>query len=205
MEIFVFILRLFLACVCGVLIGFERMHRAKEAGMRTHCLVACGSALMVIVSKYGFLEGDTSRIAAQIVSGIGFLGAGMIFVHKKSIKGLTTAAGIWTTAGVGMAAGAGMYALCIVTTLIVVSILKITEHHKKIHEQTLIIDGVTEENFSAKVHEKLEGMDISVEDLCVSSKSGKRRYEFIISIPKDISIESITALFEYDCVIRVNY
>ncbi len=120
--------RLLVASGCGILIGYERKNRLKEAGMRTHLIVALGAALMMLVSKYGFfdlagyndfLRVDASRIASQIVSGVGFLGAGMIFVRNRSVTGLTTAAGIWTTAGIGMAIGAGMYAVGIFCTVVV--------------------------------------------------------------------------------------
>ena len=124
-------LRVVAAGICGAMIGLERLNRSKSAGIRTHCIVAIGAALMMVISKYGFSDtaagefgmrgADGARIAAQVVSGIGFLGAGMIFVHKSSITGLTTAAGIWATAGIGMAIGAGMYALGAVATLIVVA------------------------------------------------------------------------------------
>lgn len=106
------LLRIVLASIFGALIGFERRNREKSAGMRTHSIVALGACLMMIVSKYGFKDipdYDASRVAAQIVSGIGFLGAGVIFVRNNSVSGLTTAAGLWTTAGIGMAVGAGSY------------------------------------------------------------------------------------------------
>ncbi|RKN78187.1 MgtC/SapB family protein [Paenibacillus ginsengarvi] len=114
---FEYLLRVILAGICGALIGYERKSRMKEAGIRTHFVVAVGAALMVVISKYGFrdqsgwesLAFDPSRIAAQVVSGVGFLGAGMIFMQKQTVRGLTTAAGIWTTAGIGMAIGAGLY------------------------------------------------------------------------------------------------
>lgn len=117
--------RLLIAVLCGFIIGYERKNRNKEAGIRTHVIVTVASCLMMMVSKYGFgdLEAsrfDGSRIASQIVSGIGFLGAGMIFVHKNSIKGLTTAAGIWATSGIGMAIGSGMYFVGVITTVLVV-------------------------------------------------------------------------------------
>ena len=123
-----YLLRLLISVICGFAIGFERKNRNKEAGIRTHVIVALASCLMMIISKYGFNDllnaGDArfdgSRIASQIVSGIGFLGAGMIFVHKNSIKGLTTAAGIWATSGIGMAIGAGLYLIGTVTTVLVV-------------------------------------------------------------------------------------
>ena len=99
-------LRVIVASVLGYMIGYERKNRDKSAGMRTHAIVALGAALMMVVSKYGFYDVekvDSSRVAAQIVSGVGFLGAGVIFVRNNTVSGLTTAAGLWTTAGVGMA------------------------------------------------------------------------------------------------------
>ena len=105
--------------VCGrrTVIGLDREYRAKEAGYRTHFLVSLGSALIMIVSQYGFMEVvkmegidlDPSRVAAQVVSGIGFIGAGTIIFQKQIVRGLTTAAGIWATSGIGLAIGAGMY------------------------------------------------------------------------------------------------
>lgn len=109
-----------IAVILGFAIGFERKYRAKEAGMRTHTIVCAGSALLMSLSKYAFLDVaayDAARIAAQIVSGIGFLGAGIIVYRKNQIRGLTTAAGIWATAGVGMAAGARMYLVAVGTTV----------------------------------------------------------------------------------------
>ena len=113
------ILRLVLAGVLGALIGAEREYRAKVAGIRTHLLVALGAALMMIVSRYGFGgQSDPARVAAQIVSGVGFLGAGAIIVQRNSVHGLTTAAGIWVAAGIGMAIAAGLYAVGIATTVL---------------------------------------------------------------------------------------
>ena len=122
------IFRMFLASACGALVGVERSRRQKDAGIRTHAMVALGSALIMIVSKYGFydiigtpgINFDASRIASTIVSGIGFLGAGVIFVRDVSIKGLTTAAGIWTVTGVSMAIGAGQYTIGIAGTLMII-------------------------------------------------------------------------------------
>jgi putative Mg2+ transporter-C (MgtC) family protein len=114
------ILRLVLAGFLGSLIGLERDFRGKAAGTRTYLLVSLGSALMMIVSKYAFAAegGDPGRVAAQIVSGIGFIGAGAIMFDRQSVHGLTTAAGIWVVAGIGMASAAGMYTISIVTTLL---------------------------------------------------------------------------------------
>ncbi len=112
------VLRIIIASILGYLIGFERTSREKSAGMRTHAIVAMGAALMMVISKYGFgdcVSHDGARIAAQIVSGIGFLGAGVIFVRNNAVSGLTTAAGLWTTAGIGMAIGSGCYFLGIIS------------------------------------------------------------------------------------------
>ena len=120
-----FVFRLLLAAIMGGLIGLEREIRAKEAGLRTHFLVALGSALLMIVSQWGFQgaedipgtrHADVARVAAQIVSGIGFLGAGTIIVQKQSVRGLTTAAGLWVAAGIGMAIGGGLYVVGLVGT-----------------------------------------------------------------------------------------
>ena len=122
------LLRMFLAAICGVAVGFERSRRQKDAGIRTHMIVALGAALAMIVSKYGFfdlleyegLRADASRIASNVITGVGFLGAGVIFVKDVSIKGITTAAGIWATASIGLAVGAGMYTIAIGATILMV-------------------------------------------------------------------------------------
>ena len=117
------LLRVFVAMILCMLIGNERKNRNKSAGMRTHALVAFGSALMMVVSKYGFadtVQGDGARLAAQVVSGVGFLGAGMIFVRHNLVSGLTTAAGVWTTAGIGLTIGAGMYFVGILSAVMMV-------------------------------------------------------------------------------------
>ena len=129
------VIRMLIACLCGACIGLERSKRQKDAGVRTHIIVSLGSALMMLVSKYGFfdilqyngLSADASRVAANVITGVGFLGAGMIFIRNASIKGLTTAAGIWTTAGVGMAIGAGMYTVGIFATVLMI-VLQIILH-----------------------------------------------------------------------------
>lgn len=131
------ILRLALAALCGGVIGFEREWRAKEAGLRTHFLVAMGACLFMVVSQFGFdvaavlarqdpsvasamaVRLDVSRIASQIVTGVSFLGAGVIVLHKRFIMGLTTAATIWTTAAIGVAVGGGLYAVAAAATALV--------------------------------------------------------------------------------------
>ena len=126
-----FIFRVFVAALLGGMIGFEREYRAKEAGLRTHFLVAMGSALFMIVSQYGFnavlstsITLDPSRVAAQVVSGIGFIGAGTIIFQKHVIKGLTTAAGLWVTSAIGLACGSCLYLLSVASTLLVLLCLE---------------------------------------------------------------------------------
>lgn len=151
MNIYVdFSLRLFVAGLMGVLIGLEREYRAKEAGYRTHFLVALGSALMMIVSQYGFMDVlekdlvrlDPSRLAAQVVSGIGFIGAGtIILLQKQVVRGLTTAAGVWATAGIGLAIGAGMYLIGILATLLALAGLEALSYcFKSIGMHNMIIE-----------------------------------------------------------------
>ena len=115
----------------GAAIGLEREYHAKEAGLRTHLLVALGSCLFMILSVYGFdfmlgrehVSFDPSRIAAQVVTGIGFIGAGTIIFQKQVVRGLTTAAGLWVTAAIGLACGNGMYWVALITTTIVLASL----------------------------------------------------------------------------------
>ena len=118
------LVHILVAVVLGFAIGYERKLRFKEAGIRTHTIVCAGAALMMVVSKHGFggEEADASRVAAQIVAGIGFLGAGMIVYRKHEVHGLTTAAGVWATAGIGMAAGAGLYIIAAGATAIIIGV-----------------------------------------------------------------------------------
>ena len=113
-----------LAAFLGFFIGFERRKRLKEAGIRTHTIVCIGAALIMAVSKYAFKgqTADASRIAAQIVSGVGFLGAGIIVYRQQAIHGLTTAAGVWATAGVGMACGGRLYIVAAGATVVLIAV-----------------------------------------------------------------------------------
>src|SRR5690242_2466153 len=125
------LLRLGLALVLGAIVGLERERGERTAGLRTHALVALGSCLFIIVSAFGFADVlgeknvvlDPSRIAAQVVSGIGFLGAGSILLRGEIVRGLTTAASLWSVAGVGLAVGGGMYTAAIGATIIILVIL----------------------------------------------------------------------------------
>ena len=141
-------LRVILSAICGAIIGLERERRYKNAGLRTHIIVAIAGAILMIVSKYGFIDvttidgvrltSDSGRVAAAVIQSIGFLGAGVIYVRKESIIGLTTAAGLWATVGIGMCFGAGMYVLgaCTTAIIIIVQIL-LRIHHQHMPVQTV--------------------------------------------------------------------
>lgn len=137
----ILILRLVIAGLLGGAIGLEREIRAKEAGVRTHFIVALGSALFMIISQYAF-EGrqhDAARVAAQVVSGIGFIGAGVIIFQRNVVRGVTTAAGLWVTAAVGMASGGGMYPVAVTTTLLTVGVLEMM-HFVNLHYTEKVVD-----------------------------------------------------------------
>ncbi len=121
-----FIIRLVIAGLLGGLIGFEREFRAKEAGLRTHFIVALGSALFMLISQYAFngVRYDAARVAAQVVSGIGFIGAGVIIFQKNVVRGVTTAAGLWVAAAIGLSCGAGMYDIAVAASLLTIICLE---------------------------------------------------------------------------------
>ena len=214
-EQFYYILRIIAAGACGKLIGLERKNRSKEAGVRTHCMVACASALMMIISKYGFADmqigaegvrgADGARIAAQVVSGIGFLGAGMIFVHKNTITGLTTAAGVWATAGVGLAIGAGMYVVGICAAIIIV-LTQIILHGnfrwlKPIKQKKLIVKGVDVADFQDHTINLLHETGINIADVSAEKTEDGCNYTFIIEMPNNVYEENILNLFDFRCKI----
>lgn len=139
------ILRLFLGGLMGGLIGLEREIRAKGAGIRTHFIVGLGSALFMIISMYAFIgtaRFDASRVASGVVSGIGFIGGGVIIFQRNVIRGITTAAGMWVAAAIGLACGAGMYAIAISATILTLFCLEMLHffhrrYGEKVVEMTL--------------------------------------------------------------------
>lgn len=162
--------RILMAGACGGIIGYERESRKKTAGLRTHVIVAVSSALMLILSKYGFqdvtgqyVRVDPSRMAAGAVAAIGFLGSGVIFSRNKNVSGITTSAGIWATLGVGMAIGAGMYVIGICTTGIVVLVEiflgrqgKLSHIIKDVYEIEVEYLQGTGSQISAEIRKELE-------------------------------------------------
>jgi len=197
-PLFQVIMRLVVAAFCGLVIGLERELRAKEAGVRTHFLVCFGSALFMVVSVYGFLSMtdaslveatknintlaaeqdfrrfDQARIAAQIVSGIGFIGAGTIMVNRGNITGLTTAAGLWVVAGIGMAVGCGLYVIGLTATVFVLvglEILRLFFHKERLH--SVVVYKTTKRDVIPQIEEALRkrGWNIVSHDMAVKGKS----------------------------------
>ncbi len=209
--------RVIIACVCGIAIGFERKNRAKEAGVRTHCIVACASALMMVISKYGFYDLiqtavndgvdvrlDPSRLAQGIVTGVGFLGAGMIYIQRGSIRGLTTASGIWATSGIGMAIGAGMYIVGIATTAVIL-IIQIVFHHKtrfmtQHKTRSFAVYGVREEDYQNLLTAKMNELGINISEVSVNRhEDGALDYIFYLDMPEQIKEEDILKTVTYRC------
>ena len=167
-----FMLRLLVAGILGAIIGLDREYRAKEAGYRTHFLVSLGSALIMIVSQYGFQEIikensvtlDPSRVAAQVVSGIGFIGAGTIIIHRQLVRGLTTAASLWATAGIGLAAGGHMYVVAGAATVLTLFGLEVlTLFFGGLgRRRTMIVFSAQKKEFIDAMFARLESKDYSV-------------------------------------------
>lgn len=206
MQEFDFFCRILLACVCGACIGFERSRRLKEAGIRTHIIVCCAAALMMIVSKYGFadltsLEGvvfngtrgaDPARVAAQVVSGISFLGAGVIFKHGSTVTGLTTAAGIWATAGIGLAIGSGMYVLGIFATALL-ALLQVLMHKFSVGGVSPITSHLcftlqSGEGIQGALESFLEQQKAQVIESAITYGDGCVTYDMVVRSSHDITI-----------------
>ncbi len=216
-----YILRVLLAGLCGMVLGLERKNRAKEAGTRTHFVVGCGAALIMIISKYAFFDVlqmeayqnadirlDPARVASTIASGIGFLGAGMIFVRRNTVKGLTTAAGIWTTSGIGMAIGAGMYVLGVSTTFIVLiaQLLLHLNFGKDKNEglKLLTVTNVSEDNFQRYMEAEFERRNVDLRSVSVECvpETETRNYTFTIEMPETLNEDDIISITKYPSSIQ---
>jgi len=169
----ILITRLVIAGLLGGIIGVEREFRAKEAGVRTHFIVALGSALFMIISQFAF-EGkphDAARVAAQVVSGIGFIGAGVIIFQRNVIRGVTTAAGLWVAAAIGMACGDGMYSVALAATLLTVLCLEMMHFiNMQVSEKVIDITLLPPPGYDPLLlPAKLKEMHINMENYAISS------------------------------------
>lgn len=207
------LLRIFVAMILGMLIGNERKNRMKSAGMRTHALVALGSALIMVVSKYGFsdtVSGDGARLAAQVVSGVGFLGAGMIFVRHNLVSGLTTAAGVWTTAGIGLTIGAGMYFVGVFCALLMVLMQNIS--HKIPCFSNVAAGGLIRMTIQKKsgaveeIKQLLTGQSIEIQSLQIQkTEKEKIKLEFEVIYPRRMDKPALFCMLaERDDILSVS-
>jgi len=216
-ETYEIILRLSCAAFCGALIGIERERKEWAAGMRTHMMVAVGSALYMVISTYGFedilkhpnVDLDPSRVAAQVVSGIGFLGAGtIIFLRHGIIRGLTTASGLWTVAAIGLAIGGGMYWAGLATTAIAIIILWVLQpvevllfsrtnrknlliHFDSVEDSSSIIDSILQNEEYDIRHFALDKKHDGTLTLKISSVRSKDLKRIAGKISKDNRVKSI--------------
>ena len=190
-----YLLRIILAAVCGGAIGFERERRSKSAGIRTHIIVALSAALMMVVSKYGFFDViglggislDASRVAAGVVTAIGFLGVGVIFTHGRTVSGVTTAAGLWATVGVGIAVGAGLYVTGGVATVLIVLFQVKTQR-----TGTVVLELSEAESDPAEVRRLLEERVSAVEGVRVTRLAdGRAEVKCDVLFPAGYTAEDI--------------
>lgn len=197
-----YLIRVVVACLCGGLIGLERTKRLKEAGIRTHIIVALGATLIMVVSKYGFsdvMEADASRIASNVITGVSFLGAGVIFVRGGSVKGLTTAAGIWATAAIGLALGAGMYTVGVLVTVLMI-LLQISLHKflpadMQSSKELLLVISRDYHTVMPKIRERLTDMKILISGVEMEKlENGDVRVTMDIRIHKDNFSEELLDL-----------
>ena len=206
----VFLFQLICAGLCGMAVGIERQSRMKSAGVRTHFVVAMASALMMIVSKYGFLDVisingarvDVSRVAAGIISGIGILGGGLIFIGKQGlVSGMTTAAGIWMTVGIGMAMGASMYVLGFEGTILILLMQylfhrKFTIFKEPLRAQTMFMVDDERENVDTII-KRLEAMGIEVSRIKIEKKDENNfQLKCDIILPRKMERDDFTSRIE---------
>ena len=208
LQILELFLRVLIAGLFGAAIGFERTRRFKEAGIRTHVIVCAAAALMMVISKYAFFDvtaadgvrgADPARVAAQVVSGISFLCAGVIFKNCSTVKGLTTAAGIWATAGIGLAVGAGLYWLGLFTTALI-ALLQVVMHRFTVGADSystcrLSLRVREDEGFRALMREELKTRSAQIVNLHMTRQpDGTVSYDLTLRTPREFTPEELVAL-----------
>ena len=217
------VFRLMLSCICGFVIGYERQERIRQkhirsAGLRTHMLVALACAAMMLISKYGFMDVlwyddnvrvDVSRVAAGIVSGVGFIGAGIIFMRRENIMGLTTASGLWATAAVGMAIGAGMY-VCGIAVTVLILLIQNLDHmrlYQHVENQIALVEWEEKPGMSEELLAWLKANKIKVNNIRIQRLD---RDQLQMRLDIDINKETGTALFaklqeQFSNIIRIDF
>ena len=209
-ELFV---RILAAAVCGAAIGLERGIRQKEAGVRTHSIVAIGGALLMIISKYAFGDlaagdifalgttgADPTRVASQAITAIAFLGAGVIFRHGNMVKGLTTAAGVWATAAIGLCLGAGLYTLGVGTALLVL-LINICLHRWLVRLESMATSAITltmndVPGVLDQLRLQLSDRKMSVTRMEIKKKGdGVLRATIVVRVPKSSALNDLLLFF----------
>lgn len=208
------VLRIGIACVLGGIVGIERESLNRPAGFRTHIMVCSGSTLIMLVSMYGFpgTWADPSRIAAQVVTGIGFLGAGTIMQQGGNIRGLTTAASIWVIAGVGLAVGTGMYVAAIATSILSLIVLRYSKGLERalISKRKIRIISVTIQDYPGQLGElcvRIGQLGIDINNVEMHPlNNGKITIELNVQFPANKDINDLMAILaEMQGVERVEH
>lgn len=200
-------LPLLVATLLGLLIGFERKLRFKEAGIKTHTIVCIGSALMMVISKNAFgSDADSARVAAQIVAGVGFLGAGMIVYKQNQVHGLTTAAGIWATAGVGMACGGELYYLALIATILLIVMQSLFHSRIKLFKSKKFYSVKIEFKYTGNennVIKEIFGTD-RLNKLQITRKNGEVIYSATVTTSREFSSQYLTDILnKYDFILYI--
>ena len=206
------IAKLLLSLVLGATIGIERRRKGQIAGLRTFALISMGATLAMLISIYipqeylGLKNGDPGRIAAQVVSGVGFLGAGAIIQMKGSVRGLTTAAGIWMTACIGLAVGAGMYLISVIATLLIIFILvnieRIEQRHNFLWESKIIrvkTHGIFEDIEQLRELLKINDIHISDEFMKFDYEDNETIVNFMVRSKNDIDVPALFSAIKDNC------
>ena len=218
-QLLEFFLRMVVASICGAVIGLERSKRFKEAGIRTHVIVCMASALFMIVSKHGFADfwassvpatatraADPARVAAQVVTGISFLGAGVIFKNGNTVKGLTTAAGIWATSAIGLAIGGGLYYIGLFGTALMAVLQFIMHKFKVAGDGTatrITLEVSDNEGFAPKLSQILARWHAKpTETKIIIGEDGSAKYDITLRSSENISTDEIMALLSENEVVK---
>lgn len=200
--LFIVAIRLLVACVLGGIVGFEREHNHhKPAGFRTHILVCMGACLVMVISEFsvvafkGIVDVDPTRIGAQVVSGIGFLGAGAIIRHGTSVRGITTAASIWAVACIGIACGIGFYTAAVMATILtwaVLIYLKMVERRLHNRKSTIIlaIEATEADTSEVSWEKELSRLGLQIESMDTARSDGKLNHRILCKMRKGNQVEA---------------
>ncbi len=209
------IIRLILSALLGGAIGIEREVSNRPAGLRTHILVSVGSTLVMLISIYGFDEGDPARLASQVVSGIGFLGAGTILRTGNDVRGLTTAASLWVCAGIGLAIGSGYYLGGLITAVIVlISLVLLSNVEKKVAKnsyKSMLIQGIERPGLIGDIGTVLGKHYISIKEITITDDNEDDSNHLIsldmsVKVPNNLRLVGVIRdIYEIDMVTKVTY